>query len=321
VKNKKKAIFLLPYFGKFPNYFQLYLQSCKYNKDFDWLIITDDLTRYEYPVNVKVVIRTFEEIRELIQSKFDFMISLDKPYKLCDFRPAYGYIFQKYITGYGFWGSVDPDCIWGDLNKYITWDILDRFDKLFLLGHLTLYRNTMENNRIFMCPLNGVERFKEVFISPEGQQFDEAEGNNSINDIYSYYHIPVYEDKNRADVSPKFHCMRLSDYKGSNDVEQIESGKYQFFEWTNGKLNCISYTCLGIKKQMREHSYLHLHGERKMMCEGNCLWDHFYISRNRFLEVKKQNSLFFHLSNYADYILMLFRDKYRSYKNKGVLKC
>ena len=316
MKNKKKAIFLLPYFGKLPNYFQLYLQSCKYNKDFDWLIITDDLTRYEYPLNVKVVIRTFEEIRELIQSKFDFVISLDRPYKLCDFRPAYGYIFQDYIIGYGFWGSVDPDCIWGDLNKYITWDILDRFDKLFLLGHLTLYRNTMENNRIFMYPLNGLERFKEVFMSPKAQQFDEAEGNNSINDIYSYYHIPVYEDKNRADVSPKFHCMRLSDYKGPNDVEHIEHCKYQFFEWTYGQLNGISYTCSGMKKQRKEYSYLHLHGERKMIYEGNKSWGQFYISWNRFQEVENHKKMLFHLNNYIGYIMALFRDKCRIFKNK-----
>lgn len=312
----KKAVFLLPYFGKLPNYFQLYLQSCKYNNDFDWLVITDDLTQYEYPENVKVIISTFEDIRDLIQSKFDFVISLDKPYKLCDFKPAYGYIFQEYITGYDFWGEVDADCIWGDLNKYITWDILDRFDKLFLLGHLTLYRNTMENNRVFMYPLNGVERFKEVFISPEVMQFDEAQGNNSVNDIYSHYHIPVYEDKSRADVSPKFHCMRLSDYKGPNDVEYTEPSKYQFFEWRYGKLNGISYTCFGMKKQRKEYSYLHLHGGRKMIYEENNSWDHFYIFRNRFLKVKKQNSLFFHLNNYIDYILASFIDKCRNYKTR-----
>lgn len=281
------------------------------------MIITDDLTCYEYPENVKVVIHTFEEIKDLIQSKFDFAISLEKPYKLCDFRPAYGYIFQEYILDYDFWGSVDLDCIWGDLNKYITWDILNRFNKLFLLGHLTLYRNTLENNRMFMRPLNGVERFKEVFMSSKALQFDEAVGSNSINDIYSYCHIPVYEDKSRADVSPKFLCMRLTDYEGPNEVERIEPCRYQFFEWDKGKLYSISSAgLLGLRKQRKEYSYLHLHGERKMRCEGNSSWETFYIFRNRFLKVKKQNSLFFDLNNYFDYILTLFRDKYRVVRMK-----
>ena len=35
-----KAIFIIPYFGHFNNYFQLFLNSCAYNRDFDWLIFT-----------------------------------------------------------------------------------------------------------------------------------------------------------------------------------------------------------------------------------------------------------------------------------------
>lgn len=37
-----KCCFVIPYFGKFNNYFPLYLKSCTCNNDFNWLIITDD---------------------------------------------------------------------------------------------------------------------------------------------------------------------------------------------------------------------------------------------------------------------------------------
>ena len=45
---------------------------------------------------------TFNELRKLIQSKFDFEISLEKPYKLCDFRPAYGFLFEEYLKEFRF---------------------------------------------------------------------------------------------------------------------------------------------------------------------------------------------------------------------------
>lgn len=305
-----RTILFLPYFGKFPNYFQLYLQSCKYKRNFDWLIITDDLTIYEYPDNVKVVIKTFAEIKEYIQSKFDFEISLEKPYKLCDYRPAFGYIFQDYFTGYDFWGAVDPDCIWGDLDKYVTDDMLNKFDKLFILGHLSIYRNTMQNNIVFMRPLNGVCRYVNVFKSSCNEEFDEAVGNNSINDIYRYYGIPIYEDKNRADIVSFLHTMRLSEYEGPNIKELIEPAKFRLFKWNRGKLYGITFTCMGMKKHLKEYSYLHFHGNKKMILKEINSWDHFYVSRNQFLDKKTAECSFFLLNQYIDYLLALFFDIY-----------
>ena len=50
----KKCIIILPYFGKFNNYFNLFLKSCEKNPDFSWLIFTDDKSKYNYPENVRV---------------------------------------------------------------------------------------------------------------------------------------------------------------------------------------------------------------------------------------------------------------------------
>lgn len=48
----KKTI-IIPYYGKFPDFFQLFLNSCKWNKGFNWLIFTDNEDKYIYPDNVK----------------------------------------------------------------------------------------------------------------------------------------------------------------------------------------------------------------------------------------------------------------------------
>lgn len=80
-----KICFIIPYFGKFNNYFQLFLDSCRNNPSVNWLIITDDKTDYQYPDNVKVIYSTFGNLVHKIQDEYDFEISLDVTYKLCDY--------------------------------------------------------------------------------------------------------------------------------------------------------------------------------------------------------------------------------------------
>ena len=85
--------YVVPYFGKFPKGFQFWLLSCKCNPSIDWLIFTDDKTPYDYPENVKVTYWTFDQMKKKVQAIYDFPIFLERPYKLCDFKPAYGEIF------------------------------------------------------------------------------------------------------------------------------------------------------------------------------------------------------------------------------------
>ena len=89
----KSIAFIIPYFGKFPTFFSLWLESCRNNPTIDWLLFTDCKTQYNYPENVKVNYITFAGLKCKIQRLFDFEISLQKPYKLCDYRPTYGDIF------------------------------------------------------------------------------------------------------------------------------------------------------------------------------------------------------------------------------------
>lgn len=51
---KKQCVLILPYFGKFNNYFPLFLRSCAANPSYDFLIFTDSMESYQYPSNVHV---------------------------------------------------------------------------------------------------------------------------------------------------------------------------------------------------------------------------------------------------------------------------
>lgn len=261
-----KKILILPYFGKFPNYFPLYLVSCGWNKNFEWLIITDDHTRYDYPENVRVVYRTFEGLQGLIQDKFDFRISLEHPQKLCDYRPAFGYIFQDYIQGYDFWGHCDPDCIWGNLDEYITSEMLVKYDKLFTHGHLTLYRNTSENNLRFTLPCRGEnEYYKKVFSHPGGFIFDE-QYIKGINNIFEDNHFPMSIQNVVADADPYHTNFRLAIYNYENKSYMLEKSRRQVFIWDRGVVKRLYMSGRNIAEQ--NFAYIHLQKRRMMMFES-----------------------------------------------------
>ena len=57
---------VLPYFGKLPNYFPLFLNSCRFNPTIDWLVYTDSDQKMDWPENVKVTKTTFDAFRSRI---------------------------------------------------------------------------------------------------------------------------------------------------------------------------------------------------------------------------------------------------------------
>lgn len=100
----QSIIVVIPYFGKFNNYFNLFLKSIEYNSTVDFLIITDDKRNFDYPSNVKVVYSSFLEESHRMTSYFDFDATCGTPYKICDYKPFFGEIYKEYTKGYDFWG-------------------------------------------------------------------------------------------------------------------------------------------------------------------------------------------------------------------------
>lgn len=159
----KKIKYIIPYFGKLPKNFQFWLLSCAKNPTVNWLIFTDDITEYNYPDNVEVKYTTFEEIKERIQKLYDFEILIDRPWKLCDFKVAYGEIFEDELQGFDFWGHCDIDLVWGNIRKFITDEILEKYEKIGFQGHSTLYKNTKEVNQRYRIELVEIPSYKEIF--------------------------------------------------------------------------------------------------------------------------------------------------------------
>ena len=184
---EKLCLFILPYFGKFKNYFQIFLDSFSFNKHFDLLIITDqDMVNYTIPENVIIHKTTFDKFREFIKKKFGFSISLNNPYKLCDYKPTFGYLLEGYdfFKKYKYWGHLDSDMIIGNLDVIIPLLDENQYLKLFANGHMTIYLNNKDNNVRFMNKLNNRVIYKESFTLDKIYGFDEG-GNNYNNELLS----------------------------------------------------------------------------------------------------------------------------------------
>lgn len=242
---------LIPYFGSFPNYYQLFLNSCKKNDTINWTIITDNTINYDYPSNVKKVNMTFEEALHRIKSKFDFDVAINSVHKLCELKPAYGYIFDDLIVGYDYWGYGDLDLIYGDMRFFLTDDILT-YDKIFTLGHLSLVRNTEEINRLFMREIFGKELYKEAFSNDQNYNFDEEfMGKPNINSIFREYGYSVWEKSFAADIYTKSTHFLIDIGDG-----QTEKRKEAFFVWNNGKV--VRFIKADSNVCEREYLYIHL---------------------------------------------------------------
>ncbi len=247
---------IVPYFGTLPSYVQCVFRSCQFNPDIDWLIFTDDNTVRELPPNVHIRRATLGALRERFSQKLGFEVTLIHPYQLCNFRPAYGYLFADVLTDYDFWGHCDLDVIFGDLRKFLREDILSAYNKILNRGHLCLYRNTAEVNRYFMLEAPRSLNYRAAFCDTGlnvVEFFDEWRG---IYRILRYHNIPQYHDEFIIDVIPPTRWIR-SRFEGT----AIKNHAQQVFYWYKGKVFQSFRNCDGGTMDA-EYAYIHLQKRR-----------------------------------------------------------
>lgn len=285
----KKVVFICPYFGKLPKeQTQLWLKTCAKNPSVDWIIMTDDKTDYLYPSNVKIIYTTIKKLRKRIQEKFDFKISLESGYKMCDFRPTYGYVFEDLLKGYDYWGHCDlSDSIFGNIEKCLG-GILDKgFDKIGFLGNLTLYKNTNEVNKRFLMESKAGRSLKDILGAMENQAFDET-FDYSIDHVFidNGFEIKRIDDL-YADISTKKWPFRRALWSENFEWLRLLKEKY-IFEWDNGSLYKISIEDGEIAK--KEIVLVH-YQKRKIKYEIDINnTEHFYLVPNAFIEYRPLSS-------------------------------
>ena len=167
----KSIVVIFPYFGTLPSQYKMWRASALRNPDIDFLFFTDCDVKPAKNIIVKRM--DFADFKKRVQEKFDFPIILDRPYKICDYRPAFAYVFSNYIKEYDFWGWGDLDVVYGNIRHFINDDILSKYKMFSGFGHFALYKNDKYTNTFFMKDINGYVSYREAFTQKRSAYFDE----------------------------------------------------------------------------------------------------------------------------------------------------
>ena len=261
------------YFGKLPSHMPVWVKTCAANPTIDWFLITDQRIGYPLPDNIKLIRTDIEALTGFFSEKLGLKANLYRPYKLCDFRPAYGLIYQKMLAGYDFWGYSDFDVVFGDIRAKLTDEILDTHDKIQPFGHLTFYRNCEKINTLFREQCEGVADYRDVFVNDIHYAFDEFKGIDKICEIKG---IKRYRN---TDIFVETYIFRSKFVDKNTGIEDA------VYYWENGKLY-MAYPRDG-RTVTKEIIYIHLRSRRMKMPRFDIMGsDAFYVVPNTFKSKK-----------------------------------
>lgn len=279
---KNKVCIIITYFGTLPETIDLFMQSCRNNPEFEWLIFTD----CEYsnpPLNVHLEKYTFDEIKELIYDKLKIQIVLERPYKLCDYRPAFGIIFEDYLKKYDFWGYGDLDVVYGDLSKFITDNVMNKYDKIYVCGHLSLVKNNEKCNNVYKTETKNSWDYRKVFTDSNSWIFDEYKG---INEKLIKNGFKIYSNFDFADIDVTYQRFRRADRKTINHVffkypfkrDLPSNYDFQLFIWENGKAYHVYYDK---KERLHKDELSYIHYRRKLVCKNEDFSTGMFVISNK----------------------------------------
>jgi hypothetical protein len=259
-----RKVFIIPYFGTLPNYFNIWMLTAGMNSTFDFIIITDNAIKSHFK-NIKIINCSFEKIQKRVYATLGDEIVLESPYKLNDYRPAFSLIFENEIKNYDYWGFMDVDTILGNLGKFYTDEYIESCERVGTRGHLQLFRNSKKTNDKFLMDTKPGFNFSTIKKHKFPMHFDEMWGINYL--FQSNNCLGEKLEKKHADVSPKYFFFRNLNV----------SNKPVIFEYKNGELSQVSED--GAKIQI---PYVHFQ-KRKLTIAKNLNYKDFRIIPNEFV--------------------------------------
>jgi hypothetical protein len=158
-----------------------FLAGCRFNTSIDWIIVTDIEQIEDVAENIHFIKSDLDSINKLAYLKLGFPVKIRTPYKICDFKPLYGLIFEDWLKKYDYWGYCDIDLILGRIEQFLSPDKLWEYDiistyKGFLSGPFCLYRNTEKLKKLFTY----YPDYKSLLQNPNYLGFDENIQRKSI---------------------------------------------------------------------------------------------------------------------------------------------
>lgn len=254
----KPIVLFVPYYGNVPPYISAFIHTVSVQADFLDVCIFSDQTFLDevtaccdIPSNVNLIELSWDNLCKLIVAEKN----LPKPffpYKLCDYKVAYGYIFEEYTKNYEYWGYCDVDILMGDVKGFLERINYLKYERIGAQGHFTIYKNNEQNRTYFLATFDG----------------------QSMSDKFSYACTTTYP------------CH--IDEKGSNILFKKLFGDEKFFE-NNFELN-TAIGCRGchtwkyrFSSQLLTwedgHSYSYIRDENNQIIQEEGMYIHFMVQK------------------------------------------
>jgi hypothetical protein len=173
---KPWLIMFVLYFGRWPEWIDLFVESCKWNPGVRWRIYTDCGEPENKADNVDFVHLSFDDYKALVRERLSIAFDPPTPYKLCDLRPCVAQIHERDVAGFRFFGYGDLDVVYGNIRSFYSDDVLARANVLSthperLSGHFAVLRNTPAFRRAY----ERIPNYRTLLEQPHFAAMDEAD--------------------------------------------------------------------------------------------------------------------------------------------------
>lgn len=163
-----RKLILTPFFGDLPPWFD------KFKDDFD-----QKLAKQGYDWLMETDLEIFKE-----RVKLKLGLKYPGTYgtgKVWDYRCAFGLLYEEELKDYDYWGHMDLDMVFGDVNQFIPDELLKQLDVYsshneYVCGCFSLYRNVDAVNTLFQ----NVKNWKNNMIHPEANGWVEMDFSRAL---------------------------------------------------------------------------------------------------------------------------------------------
>ena len=172
----KKIAMIIPYFGTWPEWMDLYLYSCSKVQYIDFLFYTDCLIPRKIYDNTIFKQLTFKEYCDKVSTALNIHFNPCRPYKLCDLKPFYGVVHNEELRDYDWWGFSDIDLVYAELGKFVNEENMKGHDILTthvdrVAGHFTIIRRKSKYNDIAFR----IKGWREMLTDDKNHGIDEGD--------------------------------------------------------------------------------------------------------------------------------------------------
>lgn len=251
----KNILVVAVWFGEKPETFDMWLHSCEQNEDINWLLITDmSLKNLKVKKNIHIVEMSMSSFEKKLSKYSNLKLNMLRPYKACDYRPLFGGLLDLVPGHWDFWGHCDIDMVFGNVKKFLTEELLEQYDKIFGVGHFSLYRNIESVNNFYKNKFDEFD-YREILQDSAHRGFDEHIG---VNKIWKFYNANFYENESII-IDIDHHLRKISRVTTSSIAKNY---KYQIFCYSKGGV--YQYYVRGNEIKSEEYMYMHIQKRKSL---------------------------------------------------------